>query len=102
VAKKRKVQKPKSDSRLSTILWMIVTVISGGGVSGYLNPDLPLVGSIVKSLNLNPTGAGSAPSDIHAQQEISNRNGGLGPGSGLILTSTAWRRLLLRIAYRRP
>lgn len=77
MAKKRKVQKPKSDSRLSTILWMIVTVISGGGVGGYLNPDLPLVGSIVKSLNLNPNGAGSAPSDIHAQQEISNTNGGL-------------------------
>jgi endonuclease/exonuclease/phosphatase family metal-dependent hydrolase len=48
VAKKK--AKPKSGWRSSSILWMIITAISGGGVTGYVNPELPILGPIVKSL----------------------------------------------------
>lgn len=46
---KRKA-KPKSGWRSSSILWMIITAISGGGVTGYVNPELPILGPIVKNL----------------------------------------------------
>jgi endonuclease/exonuclease/phosphatase family metal-dependent hydrolase len=48
VAKKK--AKPKSGWRSSSILWMIITAISGGGVTGYVNPELPILGPIVKNL----------------------------------------------------
>ncbi len=46
----KKKAKPKSGWRSSSILWMIITAISGGGVTGYVNPELPILGPIVKHL----------------------------------------------------
>ena len=46
----KKKAKPKSGWRSSSILWMIITAISGGGVTGYVNPELPILGPIVKNL----------------------------------------------------
>lgn len=69
---KRKAKKPESGWRLSTIFWMIVTALSGGGISGYLNPELPIVGPFVQNLYANKTGNGSAtPTEIVEQQDAS-------------------------------
>ncbi len=46
----KKKAKPKSGWRSSSILWMIITAISGGGLTGYVNPELPILGPIVKNL----------------------------------------------------
>ena len=39
---------------------MIITAISGGGVSGYVNPDLPVLGPIVKNFVASRANNGSA------------------------------------------
>ena len=40
----------RKKSRFPFFVWMLLTALSGGGVGGYLKPDLPVVGPIVKSL----------------------------------------------------
>ena len=40
----------RKKSRLSMVAWMLLTLVSGGGVGGYLNPDLPVLGPLIKSL----------------------------------------------------
>lgn len=37
-------------SRLSPLIWMVLTTMFGGGVSGYLKPDLPVIGPFIKNL----------------------------------------------------
>ena len=56
------------------MFWLIVAVLTGGGVSGLLNPDWPIVGPLVTSVktqaieykNQNPLGLGS--SDVSGGQ----------------------------------
>lgn len=44
-------RKSRSKSKRSTmIVWLIIWVVSGGGISGYLNPTLPIIGPLVKTL----------------------------------------------------
>ncbi len=40
----------RKSSRSRTIIWLIVWLLSGGGVSGYFNPDWPVIGPLVKNL----------------------------------------------------
>jgi endonuclease/exonuclease/phosphatase family metal-dependent hydrolase len=40
----------RKKSRFSMFAWMLFSVISGGGVGGFLNPDWPIVGPLIKSL----------------------------------------------------
>ncbi len=40
----------KKKSLSSLIVWLLFSVVSGGGVSGYMNPDLPIIGPIVAKL----------------------------------------------------
>lgn len=40
----------RKKSRLSTLIWMLLTAISGGGVSGYFKPDLPILGPLVEKM----------------------------------------------------
>ncbi len=79
----KKKAKPKTGWRSSTILWMIITAISGGGITGYVNPELPFLGPIIKKLL-----------EARARQESAERDGvgDLGPRgdyhiNGGILTS---------------
>ncbi len=39
----------RKKSRFSMFIWMILTAISGGGLGGYMNPELPVIGPIVKT-----------------------------------------------------
>ena len=56
------------------MFWLIIAVLTGGGVSGLLNPDWPIVGPLVTSVktqaieykNQNPLGLGS--SDVSGGQ----------------------------------
>lgn len=40
----------RKKSRLSALAWLLFTGLTGGGVSGYLKPDLPIVGRIVEKV----------------------------------------------------
>jgi deoxyribonuclease-1-like protein len=40
----------RKKSRFSLLIWLLITAVSGGGVGGYLNPNLPVVGPLVKNL----------------------------------------------------
>lgn len=54
---------------------MIVTAISGGGVSGFMNPELPVLGPLVKKLYLLQTGPNSAQNDYAGPQAADTANG---------------------------
>lgn len=43
-------KKSRSKKRRSTVVWIIVWVISGGGIGGFFNPDWPVVGPLVKNV----------------------------------------------------
>lgn len=47
---RKKTPPKRSKSSFSTIFWMIITAISGGGVGGHFNPDWPIVGPLVQKL----------------------------------------------------
>ncbi len=55
---KKKPQGRKS-SLFTTIFWLLITCISGGGIGGYFNPDWPIVGPLVKSLQARKEAAQS-------------------------------------------
>lgn len=76
MAKKKVAKKAENGSRLSTIFWIILSTISGGGVTGYFNPELPILGPLVQYLSSNQTVAGSAPHD-NAEQEYAKKTNGL-------------------------
>ena len=40
----------KKKSRSSLLIWLIISVVSGGGFSGYMKPDLPIIGPIIAKL----------------------------------------------------
>lgn len=40
----------RKKSRFSKFIWMIFTALTGGGLGGYLKPELPVVGPVVKNL----------------------------------------------------
>ncbi|MGI9469925.1 MAG: endonuclease/exonuclease/phosphatase family protein [Rubripirellula sp.] len=40
----------RKKSRFSILTWLLFTGVSGSGIGGYLNPDLPVVGPFVKNL----------------------------------------------------
>ncbi|MFM7034625.1 MAG: endonuclease/exonuclease/phosphatase family protein [Planctomycetia bacterium] len=65
MAKNRKPKKKKSASTL-TSLWVsltsILSLIGGTGVSGWVNPDLPVIGQIVASVTSPPDESSPAPS----------------------------------------
>ncbi|KAA5541743.1 endonuclease/exonuclease/phosphatase [Roseiconus nitratireducens] len=52
-------------SRLKAYILALLTGVSGGGLGGYLNPDWPVIGPIVKSIQ---TQLGSAATDTAAAQ----------------------------------
>lgn|GEM_PF-657953 len=47
---RKKTPPTRTKSRFLTVFWMIITAISGGGVSGHFNPDWPIVGPLVQKL----------------------------------------------------
>ncbi len=66
---KRKPRKKKS--RFWVVIWMLFTAFSGGGVSGYLNPDWPVVGPLVRKILSGdplPTDVGGALSQLQNGQ----------------------------------
>ena len=40
----------RKKSRLSMVIWGLLTALSGGGVSGYFKPDLPIIGPLVEKV----------------------------------------------------
>ena len=40
----------KKKSRFSLLTWLIMSIVSGGGVSGYMKPDLPIIGPMIAKL----------------------------------------------------
>ena len=74
-ARKRKPKKNETN-RLSSMVWMIVTMFFGGGIGGYLNPDLPIIGPLIAELNL---GSGSTGTSAQTQP-VSNAPGTIGAG----------------------
>ncbi|MFM8634020.1 MAG: hypothetical protein ACKOEX_04285, partial [Planctomycetia bacterium] len=76
MSKNRKPKKKKSASTL-TSLWVsltsILSLIGGTGVSGWVNPDLPVIGQIVASVtsspgDSSPTPSTGPPSGMHGMQ----------------------------------
>lgn len=49
MATKKSRPAPKK-SRLTQLAWLLFTAISGGGVTGYVKPDLPVVGQLVERI----------------------------------------------------
>ena len=49
----------KSNKRSWPIIWLILSLISGGGVGGYFNPSWPVIGPLIKTLNARVASAGS-------------------------------------------
>jgi deoxyribonuclease-1-like protein len=43
----------------SKIFWLIIALVTGGGISGFLNPDWPVVGPLVTSVKTKATELGS-------------------------------------------
>ncbi len=46
----KKKSKPRKKGFFWTLIFTILTAASGGGFSGYLNPELPLLGPLVKNI----------------------------------------------------
>jgi deoxyribonuclease-1-like protein len=42
--------KKKKKSRFSSIKWMIITLLSSGGLGGFMKPDLPFIGPLTQRL----------------------------------------------------
>ena len=45
-----KKSRPRKTWRFSTIVWTYLTLISGGGLGAYFNPDWPIIGPLLQSL----------------------------------------------------
>lgn len=64
---KKKSTKPKTGWSLSTLFWTLTTAITGGGVGGYINPELPVVGPLVrnclKAVTANVSTSSERPND---------------------------------------
>ena len=43
-------KKKKKKSGFSFIYWLLFTVVSGGGISGHMLPDLPIIGPLPAQL----------------------------------------------------
>lgn len=54
-----KSRSKKKKGRLWAVLGLIFTVLSGSGVGGYLNPDLPVAGALVHGLRSRITANGT-------------------------------------------
>ena len=73
----------KRKSRLKTkIAWMLFTLFSGSGLGGYFNPDMPVIGPIIKSVlaevsTTNGTQAGDALESLAGK--FGNTAAGNGP-----------------------
>ncbi len=46
---RKKSTRRKKSSRLSLMFWGLVTMLSGGGVGGYFNPEMPILGPLLNS-----------------------------------------------------
>ena len=47
-------------SRFSLLTWLLLTGVSGSGITGYLNPNLPIVGPFVKDLFKDSANSGGS------------------------------------------
>lgn len=68
----------RKQSRFSTFIWMLVSFVSGGGLGGYVNPDLPIIGPMIESLVAHKQSAEQLPSDPRSGV-VEPNSGGVGP-----------------------
>ena len=89
MAKKKKSITKKSSSSL-TSMWLslttIMSLVGGTGVSGWVNPDLPVIGPIVASVMSMSSGSaaaqpGSPPGGMQAMQPGVMQPGGMQPAA---------------------
>lgn len=78
--------KRKKKSKLLAAIWGLVTLVAGGGVGGYLDPDLPILGPLVSKLHLRD--AISAEGFPQDGQELADRIKDLRTGTDQPTTST--------------
>lgn len=77
---RRKSRSRKSPS-WTTTFWVLVTAVSGGGMSGYLKSDLPVVGPLVQKLQSVASGfLGGANEEIAGELPSSATVGFPNPG----------------------
>ena len=79
--------KRKKKSKLTAAIWGLITLVTSGGVGGYLDPDLPILGPLVARLHLREAvSTDGLPQD---RQELVDRIGQLRSGSETPTSDTA-------------
>lgn len=75
----------RKKSRFSLLTWLLFTAVSGGGIGGYFNPDLPVIGPLVKDFlrkstdgeKVDQTALRESASDLVGQRLNDLRGGGV-------------------------
>lgn len=75
----------RKKSRFSLLTWLLFTGVSGGGIGGYFNPDLPVIGPFVKDFlqksangeKVDRTALRESASDLVGQRLDDLRGGGV-------------------------
>lgn len=57
-------KKKKKKSGFSFIYWLLFTVVTGGGISGHILPDLPIIGPLVTKLKGLKHSGGGLSADV--------------------------------------
>jgi deoxyribonuclease-1-like protein len=48
----KKKSKSKRSKRRSPTIWLVISLIMGGGLGGYFNPDWPVIGPLVRAIKV--------------------------------------------------
>lgn len=79
--KKSKKRKKKGSGRLWGMLTVMFTALSGGGVGGYLNPNMPILGPLVQGARQQIT------SLVQGNEHLQNIVQGQGQGGGSAISA---------------